>query len=108
MKKFEIREGNGNDGCYKRGIVEAESASKALIKAHRQGMICSPRDVRITKDIEGDDFQATVSSYAGGFDYARWTAEANDIEYMDRIHHEALVKMTGMNTPYLTDIELAS
>ena len=60
LKKFEIREGNGNVGCYRRGYVEAETAGKALIKAHRQGMICSPRDVRVTKDIEGEVVQCII------------------------------------------------
>ena len=87
MKKFEIREGNGNVGCYYRGIVEANTASEALIKAHREGMICSPWDVRITKDIDGDDVYANVASFVGCNDLGcRWIAEAKDIEEMNRIN----------------------
>jgi len=80
LKLYEIREGNGNDGCRRRGTVEAESARQALIKAHRMGMICSPWDVRPTMDIEGDDEQAHLASYVNCNDLGcRWCAEANDI-----------------------------
>lgn len=103
LKKFEIREGNGNVGCYRRGYVEAETAGKALIKAHRQGMICSPRDVRITKDIEGDDVQAYLNSYVGYNDLGcRWCAEACDVEEINKRISNAL------GIEHKTDMELAS
>jgi len=85
MKKvYEIREGNGKDGCYRRGTIEAESAKEALILADQIGMICSPSDVRPTIDIEGDDEQAYLVSYVGGGEFGcRWCAEANDIVAID-------------------------
>ena len=109
LKSFEIREGNGNVGAYKRGFVEAENARKALITAHRIGMICSPWDVRITKDIEGDDVQARVESFVGCNDLGvRWLAEANDVEEINRRIHESLANRFGIEQPYKTDAELAS
>ena len=86
MKKvYEIREGNGLDGCYRRGTIEAASAKEALILAHRLGMICSPGDVRPTIDIEGDDIQAYLVSYVGGGESGcRWCAEANDLVAIER------------------------
>jgi len=86
MKKvYEIREGNGLDGCYRRGTIEAASAKEALILADQIGMICSPGDVRPTIDVEGDDIQAYLVSYVGGGEFGcRWCAEANDIVAIDR------------------------
>lgn len=108
LKKFEIREGNGYDGAYRRGVIEAEDAYKALIKAHRIGMIRSPWDVRITKDIEGDHVQARVESMVNCGDLGvRWLAEANDIEEMNKRLHNALAKQCGIDQPYKSDIELA-
>jgi hypothetical protein len=103
LKSFEIREGNGNVGCYRRGVVEAETAGKALIKAHRMGMICSPWDVRVTKDIEGDDVQAYLTSYVGNGPLgARWCAESHDVEEINKRISESL----GLK--HMTDMELAS
>jgi len=85
MKKvYEIREGNGRDGCYRRGTIEAASAKEALLLADQSGMICSPPDVRPTIDVEGDDIQAYLVSYVGGGEFGcRWCAEANDIVAID-------------------------
>lgn len=82
MKRFEIREGDGNSGCYVRGHVIAINAFDALTKAHRIGMIRSPWDVRITKDIDGDDRSAVVASYVRPIfgDACRWVAEANLVD----------------------------
>lgn len=103
LKQFEIREGNGNVGCYKRGYVEAETAGKALIKAHREGMICSPWDVRVTKDIEGDNVQAYLNSYVGNGPLGvRWSAEACDVEEINK----RISKSLGLE--YKTNMELAS
>ncbi len=76
--KFEIREGNGNDGTYKRGHVDASDAFQAIRKASRINMIGKPRDVVLKRDIEGDIVRATVCSYVRpifGSD-CRWIAEA--------------------------------
>jgi len=77
MSTFTIREGDGNDGCYRRGTVIADNAYEALRKASRQKMIFVPNGVRITKDIEGDNEQAYVMKLVNGFDYAVWVAEAH-------------------------------
>jgi len=80
QKLYEIREGNGNDGCRRRGTVESESAGQALILAYRMGMINPPPDVRPTVDVEGDSIQAYLVSHVGCNDLGcRWCAEANDI-----------------------------
>lgn len=81
MPLFEIREGDGNMGCYRRGVIEAEDAYEALRKASRQKMICKPRDVVLTRDIEGDDQFAVVCSYVAPIfgDVCRWVAEASII-----------------------------
>ena len=85
LKEFEIREGNGNDGAYLRGTVEAVDAFEALKKASRMGMINQPWDVKITKDIEGDSVQAHIASYVNNGPLGvRWLAEANDIEEMNK------------------------
>jgi hypothetical protein len=80
--QFEIREGDGNMGCYHRGTVEASNAFDALRKASRQGMICKPYDVVLKRDIEGDDQFAVVCSYVAPIygDSSRWVAEARLIE----------------------------
>jgi hypothetical protein len=84
-RSYEIREGNGFDGCRRRGTVEAESAREALILAHRIGMICSPWDVRPTIDVHGDATQAYLISHVGGNESGcRWCAEANDIVAIER------------------------
>ena len=75
---FEIREGDGNMGEYHRCDILATSASEALIKSHRHGFISSPWDVRITRDIDGDDISSSAASFVkpiyGGA--CRWTASA--------------------------------
>ena len=76
---FDVREGDGNQGEYHRCTILAKDAPSALVAAHRHGLIRSPWDVRITKDIEGDDINAQVASYVAPiWDYAcRWTASAS-------------------------------
>lgn len=80
--EFEIREGDGNDGCRRRGIVEAENAFDALRLASRTGMICKPRDVVLRRDIDGDNEHAYVASYVAPIygDSCRWLAEAHLIQ----------------------------
>lgn len=82
MPLFEIREGDGNVGCYRRGVIEAEDAYDALRKASRRGMIHKTRDVVLSRDIEGDDQFAIVSSYVAPIfgDACRWVAQAMIIE----------------------------
>lgn len=79
MPQFQIREGDGNDGCYRRGVLEATDAFDAIRKASRTGMICKPRDVVLKRDIEGDDQHAYVASYVAPIygDACRWLAEAH-------------------------------
>ena len=76
---FEVREGDGNIGEYRRCDIVAANASEALVLAHRHGFISSPWDVRITKDVEGDDINAYVSSYVSPIygDSCRWSASAS-------------------------------
>lgn len=75
---YEIREGDGNRGCYRRGIVQARNAFHALELASRSGMICKPRDAKLA-DIDGDDQNAYLASYVAPIygDACRWLAEAN-------------------------------
>ena len=81
MSKYEIREGNGNDGELIVGQIEADDAVKAIINSHRMGMIRSPRDVRITQDTNGDSVRACVVSLVDPIvgDSARWCASARKI-----------------------------
>jgi hypothetical protein len=76
---FEIREGDGNAGEYHRCDIMATSASEALILAHRHGFIRSPWDIRITRDIDGDNVNAYVVSYVKPIfgDSCRWSASAS-------------------------------
>lgn len=82
MPKFCIREGDGNEGCLYRGKIEAKDAYDALRKASRQKMICKPRDVVLSRDIEGNDQFAIVCSYVAPIfgDACRWIAQATIIE----------------------------
>ena len=75
-----IREGDGNDGCYRRGVVRATNAYEALRLASRDGLICKPRNVRLA-DIEGDDEQAYLCDYDHTIfcDACAWMAEASYI-----------------------------
>lgn len=82
MKKlYEIREGDGNDGCYRRGTIEATDAFQALRLASRRGMIQKPRDVKLS-DFSGDDEHCYAVSYVAPIygDACRWCAEANLVE----------------------------
>ncbi len=76
---FEVREGDGNMGDRHICDIYATSAYEALIRAHRSGFIVSPWDVRITKDIQGDDIDAYVASYVRPIygDCCRWSASAS-------------------------------
>jgi hypothetical protein len=82
MKEYEIREGDGNDGCRRRGTIQATDAFDALRRASRVGMIRKPRDVVLRRDIDGDDQYAVVASYVAPIygDSCRWVAEALLIE----------------------------
>ena len=82
MKTFEIREGDGNDGCYHRGEIAASDAFEALRLASRRGLIRKPYDVVLKRDIDGDDQHAVVASYRSPIfgDACRWVAEAHLIE----------------------------
>ena len=79
LKTFEIREGDGNEGTYRRGTVEAVNAFEALRLASRRGLISKPRDVVLSRDIDGDNQNAYAASYVSPIygDVCRWTAEAN-------------------------------
>ena len=57
MKQYQIREGDGNDGEFKRGIIEAKDAFDALRKASRRGMINKPKCV-LHRNVMGDDDSA--------------------------------------------------
>jgi hypothetical protein len=78
LRKFEIREGNGNDGEYHRGYIEAWDAHEALRIASRDGMIVRPWDVKLS-DMQGDDTHAYLVSYVAPIygDSCRWCASAN-------------------------------
>lgn len=82
MPMFEIREGDGNDGCFRRGQIEATNAFEALRKASRTGLITKTRDVRMKYDIDGDDQHAYVASFVAPIygDACRWCAEAHIVE----------------------------
>ena len=81
MPKFEIREGDGNQGCFRRGEVEAKDAFDALRIASRTKMICKPYDV-VLRDTDGDEQHAYLASYVAPIfgDSCRWLAEAHLIE----------------------------
>ena len=57
MHSYLIREGNGNDGEFKRGLINAENAFEALKKASRCGMINKPKCV-LHRNAMGDDHSA--------------------------------------------------
>jgi len=77
MPMFEIREGNGNDGEYRRGTIEAADAFEALRKASRSRMIWKPKTVTLSS-ADGDDLQAHLADYVAPIfgDACRWTASA--------------------------------
>lgn len=81
MGRYEIREGNGNDGEYHRGYQFAANAFDALRQASRRGMICKPRDAKLA-DIDGDDQQAHLASFVAPIygDACRWTASASLVD----------------------------
>ena len=80
--EFEIREGDGNDGCLRRGTIEAADAFDALRLASRKGMIRKTPDVVLKRDIDGDNQHAYVASHTSPIygDSCRWLAEAHLIE----------------------------
>lgn len=77
-KRFEIREGDGNDGTYRRGYVIAADAFDALQVASRKGLINKPYDVKFS-DADGDSDHASLASFVAPIfgDACRWIAEAN-------------------------------
>jgi hypothetical protein len=81
LKKYEIREGNGNDGTWKVGEVQANDAFRALRLASRRKMIYKPRDVRLS-DFAGDSEHCYAISYVSPIfgDACRWCAEAHLME----------------------------
>lgn len=78
LRQFEIREGNGNDGEYHRGYVDAVDAFEALRIASRKGMIVRPWDVKIDS-MDGDDTHTSLVSYVSPIygDSCRWCASAS-------------------------------
>lgn len=78
LRQFEIREGNGNEGEYRRGYVNAVDSFEALRIASRQGMIVRPWDVKIDS-MDGDDTHAYLVSYVAPIygDSCRWCASAS-------------------------------
>jgi hypothetical protein len=78
LKTFVIREGDGNDGCYRRGTVEATDAFEALRKASRTKMIWKPKCVTLSS-MDGDDQSAYLTDYCHSIfgDAAAWCAEAH-------------------------------
>ena len=81
VKTFEIREGDGNQGCYCRGTIEAVDAFDALRKASRQRMIWKPKCVTLNS-MEGDDQYACLADYCHMIygDSCGWVAEARLLE----------------------------
>lgn len=77
MPMFEIREGNGNDGEYYRGVIEADSPFKALQLASRRRMIWKPKTVTLDA-MDGDDHHAYLIDYVAPIfgDACRWCASA--------------------------------
>ena len=75
---FEVRECNGSIGEFHRCEIYAANAAEALLRTHRHGFIRAPRDVRIEKDIEGDDVAAIVASQflPTNEGSCRWSASA--------------------------------
>ena len=80
-RSFEIREGDGNQGEYRRGTIEAEHAFEALRLASRRGMIFKPKDVTYAS-FDGDDQHCHAASYVSPIygDACRWTASARLID----------------------------
>jgi hypothetical protein len=81
LKTFEIREGDGNQGCYRRGTIQASNAFEALRKASRRRMIWKPKDVTLNS-FDGDDEHCYAASYVAPIygDACRWIAEAHIVE----------------------------
>ena len=80
-RSFEIREGDGNQGEYRRGTIEADDAFEALRLASRRGLICKPKVVMYA-DFDGDDQSCYAASYVSPIwgDACRWTASARLID----------------------------
>ena len=81
LREFEIREGDGNVGCYRRGTVMAIDAFDALRLASRQGLIRKPWDVKLSQ-ADGDDISASLASFVKPIygDACRWIASAEIVE----------------------------
>jgi hypothetical protein len=79
--RFEVREGDGNEGCYRRGEVNAFNAYDAMRLASRRGLICKPYDVTLNA-IDGDDVNAYLASYRAPIfgDACRWCAETHRVD----------------------------
>lgn len=80
MRTFQIREGNGNDGEFKRGEIKASDAISAIRKASRIGMINKPKCV-LHRNVMGDDLSAFLVDYCHQIygDCCAWSASAIQI-----------------------------
>lgn len=78
MRTYEIREGNGNDGEYRRGFIDAVDSFEALRKASRRRMIWKPKSVTLSS-MDGDDEQSYLVDYSNPIfgDACRWCASAS-------------------------------
>jgi hypothetical protein len=102
MPTFEIREGDGNNGCYHRGEVEAKDAFDAIRVASRTKMIYKPRDVVLSRDIDGDDQYACAASYVAPIygDACRWIAEARLVEVAEQMTEKQRLQLLSSLTEY--------
>lgn len=81
LQEYEIREGDGNQGCYRRGTVMAIDAFHALRVASRKGLIRKPWDAKFSQT-DGDCSFADLASYVSPiYDGAcRWIATAEIVK----------------------------
>lgn len=71
---YEVREGDGNVGCYRRGVVRAVDMSHVILLAKRE-YLSVPRGAQT----DGDDLITYICTYGRG-DYCPYVAEVSKLD----------------------------
>lgn len=95
MPYYEIREGDGNIGCYYKTTIEARDIDNALGKVRYNGLINLKRYWRNQLVIDGDDKQLSLCLYPGRNDAGDYCPYVMEIFEIDR--ETAQYNMTQRN-----------
>lgn len=74
-REFEVREGDGNMGCYRLGTVRAIDMGHAVRLARRAYL-----HVPVGCESGGDDITAYICKYSSRMDYCPYVAEVIDLD----------------------------